>query len=326
MIRATVVFSLLWLALSSPAPAAIIDLTAQTSGIIDLTYGAGTLRVATAQQGGQFIVTPGSTGQATGSGTFHSFVRIDRKGNEHGYNTSNRPVRFDEKTNDGTPQGTRALLLSEIPLVTIDGVDYRVFNLDVAETAAWKQVPKNLLSINQIQIFRGYQNDPLTYTSLTPDLPATDKNGKQLAYVPSNPPVISFADQGLQEIFRLNNSDNDAGASGVQFNQIKLDYNLIGSGNGRNDMSFLVRNSLFGQTGLDLNVVLYSHFGSPPGDYYSEGSYEEWAVDDEGGGINPEPAPNPNPVPEPTTLVLWGGGLFSAVFLGRARTNPTQMG
>jgi hypothetical protein len=289
VIRATVVFSLLALALSPPTQAAIIDLTAQTSGTIDLTSRTdiGVGRLVHAKNGGDFIVTPVSTGLATGTGVFKPFVRIERKDNEHGYNTSNRNpgLYFDEKTD---PNWTHALKLADIPLVTFNNEEYRVFNLDVNEPDAAK---KATLSINQIQIFVG-AGDPKAYTSLTPPFSSP--------YLPYVPPMISFVNQGLQEVFRMNDSS-------AAFNQIKLDYDLISSGSGRNDMTLLVKNSVFGPG--NPNVVLYSHFGKPPGTYASESGFEEWAVDTNGGGANPPPAPPVRPVPEPTTLAIWGLGL-----------------
>src|SRR5262249_3615353 len=57
--------------------------------------------------------------QPTGSGVIDSFVRLNPGGRattEQGYNTSGRPLRFDENS---SPQFTRDLLLSSVPLVTI---------------------------------------------------------------------------------------------------------------------------------------------------------------------------------------------------------------
>src|SRR5262245_24715591 len=55
--------------------------------------------------GAQFI--QGVAGPA-GTGVIQSFVRIEKDGVEQGYNTSSRPVQFDEKTD---PNYTRSFLL-----------------------------------------------------------------------------------------------------------------------------------------------------------------------------------------------------------------------
>jgi len=190
--------------------------------------------------------------------------------------------------------------------VTIGGVEYRAFNLDVNEPDAAK---KATLSINQIQLFVG-ATDPSAYTSLTPPF--------STPYLPYVPPVISFANQGLTEVFRMNDSS-------TAFNQIKLDYDLISSGSGRNDMTLLVQNSVFGVG--NPNVVLYSHFGKPPGSYPSESGFEEWGVDTKGGGPNPEPpGPGPTPVPEPGALAIWGLGLVCSAVASRFRCGFAQNG
>lgn len=115
---------------------------------VDLTT-AGASHTVLADHGGAFIVTQGSV-QPTGTGTFSSFVRIQQSGGENGeqgYNTSNTRY-FDEKPDTNF---TRAILLNEIPVVTIDGVDYREFVRDINENNG----PGNLLSLNQIQLFVG---------------------------------------------------------------------------------------------------------------------------------------------------------------------------
>lgn len=78
-----------------------------------------------------------------------SFVRI-RRANQlivQGYNTDHRPVEFDEIT-DLTH--THSLLLTDVPLVVLGGIQYRQFLLDINQTGS-----DPLLSLDMIQIFLG---------------------------------------------------------------------------------------------------------------------------------------------------------------------------
>jgi hypothetical protein len=70
--------------------------------------------------------------QPTGTGYIDSFVRIQGAasggGAEQGYNTTARPLQFDENK---SPQFTRSLALGQVPVVMVDGVAYREFLLDI---------------------------------------------------------------------------------------------------------------------------------------------------------------------------------------------------
>jgi hypothetical protein len=89
---------------------------------------------------------------ATGTGVIDSFVRIHGTGPngavEQGYNTDGRPVQFDENT---SPQFTRSLLLSDVPIVYLTGdpTPYREFLLDINQE---KHAP--LLALDDIEIFQ----------------------------------------------------------------------------------------------------------------------------------------------------------------------------
>lgn len=82
-----------------------------------------------------------------GTGFIDSFVRVQNKGVEQGYNTSGRPVAFDEKTD---PNFTRNLQVSELHTVTVGGTDYYEFRLDINEPSG---NGKNLLSLDRLQIY-----------------------------------------------------------------------------------------------------------------------------------------------------------------------------
>jgi hypothetical protein len=83
----------------------------------------------------------------TGTGVINSFVRIQHNGTEQGYNTSGRPVAFNELTD---PNFTRNLTLGEVPVVAVGGTDYYSFNLDINEPNGGGQ---NLLSLDEVQIY-----------------------------------------------------------------------------------------------------------------------------------------------------------------------------
>lgn len=87
--------------------------------------------------------------QATGSGNFQSFVRIQTHGNnslvEQGYNTDARPLQFDEGS---TATFTRALPLELVPGASIGGGKYREFVLDINQKSS-----QPLLSLDQLRIY-----------------------------------------------------------------------------------------------------------------------------------------------------------------------------
>lgn len=82
---------------------------------------------------------------ATGTGLINSFVRIQKTGIEQGYNTDARPVSYDENT---SPQFTRSIVIADIPTMTIGGITYREFFLDINQ-----QNNKSLLSLDTIEIY-----------------------------------------------------------------------------------------------------------------------------------------------------------------------------
>ncbi|BAU12018.1 hypothetical protein LEP3755_25450 [Leptolyngbya sp. NIES-3755] len=99
-----------------------------------------------------------------GTGVLDSFVRLQSPGNsttEQGYNTGGRPLQFDE---NNSPQFTRSLKLTDVPIVTIGGIAYRQFVLDINEPNATRQDPsKPLIDLNQLQIFLGNAGNLLNY-------------------------------------------------------------------------------------------------------------------------------------------------------------------
>jgi SdrD B-like domain len=103
--------------------------------------------------------------QPTGSGFIHSFVRLDSPGNtstEQGYNTDARPLQFDE---NNSPVFTRSLQLSQVPVVTVNGVAYREFLLDINQKQSSPE-----LSLDQLRIYVGNSGNLTGYDPTTNQL------------------------------------------------------------------------------------------------------------------------------------------------------------
>lgn len=88
--------------------------------------------------------------QSTGTGVLDPFVRLHanhRQLIEEGYNTSARPLLYDEKS---SLNFTRNLLLDEVPVFKIDGIYYREFVLDINQRGTTNG---RMLSLDQIEIY-----------------------------------------------------------------------------------------------------------------------------------------------------------------------------
>ncbi|SIO61514.1 PEP-CTERM protein-sorting domain-containing protein [Singulisphaera sp. GP187] len=269
---------------------------ASASTVIDLTK-AGATANETGAFGGNFIVQQ-TTIPSTGSEVIDSFVRLKAEGCERsveGYNTDFRPLQFDEAK---SPQLTHSLLLSDVPVVNIDGTNYRQFVLELGPGAGDKS---KIVSLNQVQIFLRDSGD---LGGAFTQFPVTK----------TTPPVIAFVDPFSSEVFQLNTNN-------PSFLQIKLNAALSSQSKPGN-MFLYVRDDAF-QTAIAGNpflqdpanqyVYLYSQFGRPPGHWGSKVRFEEWGV--------LKSAPNPVPEPSTVALALTGLGTFGFVGLRRRRTS-----
>jgi len=209
--------------------------TVASAGICDLTTDGATCGPSLFTNLAIFEeVSP----QPTGTGYIDPFLRLQENGQEQGYNTSARPFQFDQKEPIAY---THDLLLSAVPIKTIDGVEYREFFLDINESDA---ANKELLSLDELRI----------YLSATGELDSYDTTTKTL--------------NGLNAIYDL-----DAGGD----NWIKLDYSL-NHGSGSGDMVAYIPNSLFTGDGSQF-LYLFSRFGDQESaDAESDAGFEEWWV------------------------------------------------
>jgi hypothetical protein len=223
--------------------------------------------------------------QPTGTGVINSFLRVQEKGSEQGYNTGYRPVQFDEKTD---PNFTRDLNISDVGTTTIGGIDYATFYLDINEPSAGD---KEFITLDQLELFTTDQTMRTGYTgtanTASGDLPGTTK------------------------IYDL-----DFGAD----NYVQLSYNRFAGGSGQSDMAFYLPMSLFAGDWVNL----FSQFGVIDGNsgkfvsdngFGSQAGFEEWFSVASSG----QPPRDVTAMPEPATLALVGVGLLTLTRRRRKR-------
>ena len=177
--------------------------------------------------GALFFATAPAT--SSGTGLIQAFVRVqDGGGNdtspgfENGYNTDFRPLSYEENT---SPSFTTSLLLSSVPVVTIDGVQYYEFRLDINQL---KSSPG--LSLDEIKLYTSNVSDGLAQGEITG----------------------TWFNDNAHLVYDMDGNGDSS---------VLLDYSLQ-AGSGKSDMFFYVAKSDFGNVVPgDTYVTLYSEFG-----------------------------------------------------------------
>jgi hypothetical protein len=242
--------------------------------------------IETSADGSGFIVRYVDT-QPAGTGNIDPFVRIQAGTTESGFNTSVNSPPLDDKAGNWT----HALQFGSIPLVTIGGVSYREFLLDV------NQDGNGPLSLNQVQIFSSSADLGSSTFSLT-------------AATSSSNALISFVANSTS-LFQMSSLSTSSTRS----------YEVIspsGQGSGTGNMYLDIPNSAFGNLNASTYITLFSQFGNPPGTLASNDGFEEWTLQGPGGGGNV------GAVPEPASIAVWG--IVSGLAAGAASWRKQKRG
>lgn len=173
---------------------------------------------------------------STGTGVIQPFLHIQANGIEQGYNTDFKPIEF----RDASSPWTRSLPLSIVPIVTLNGIDYREFLLDINENTGNSN---QFLSLDKLQIFLG-----------------------------DSPNLTNYSGGGLGTLVY----DMDAGPSGDTW--IELDYSLE-AGSGGGDMLAYIPDNLFTDKDSYVYLYsMFGAQGTKANGMGSSDGFEEWSV------------------------------------------------
>jgi len=167
------------------------------AGVVALA--GGTVNGATVD-----LLTAGSTGtvngaifetsefRSAGTGVNSTFLRLQANGTEEGYNTSGRPVAFDQ-LND--PNFTRDIQVGDLAIRTIDGGQFYEFLLDTNEPNGASQ---NTISLDTFQLY-------------------TNATGMQTTSTVSELGTLRYdLDTGEASTIRINDLNSGSGQSDVR--------------------------------------------------------------------------------------------------------------
>ena len=181
----------------------------------------------------------GNLTTATGTGIFPSFVQIQaspsENGVEQGFNTDAAPVE-----DTGTSHvHNHSILVGDVPIVTVDGNDYREFRLDLNEPQTSDAVAQ--IWLEKFQLFTAGVGN---LTSLT----------------------------GATQIYDMDGGTDGLGATTGDNQDVRVLLQSWATGSGHSDYKVLVPVSFFSGTSATDFLYLYSQFSG------AAGGFEEWSV------------------------------------------------
>ncbi|MGC1269079.1 MAG: DUF11 domain-containing protein [Croceibacterium sp.] len=182
----------------------------------------------------------------SGTGNYSPFLAIrDNDGNEAGFNTDTNTNVASNPDIDNSK--THSVLLANLPITVVNGIEYFEIRLDINESNS-----DNFVSLNQFKLYAGDNDlDPTAGTDLVDTLAEL---------------------QSLDLVY-----DMDAGTDRT------LQLNEVSTGSGTDDYSILVPISLF--AGYDLSstyVFLYAEMGTKSSTFDAESGFEEFNIQDAG--------------------------------------------
>jgi hypothetical protein len=205
------------------------------------------------------------TNQSTSSGTgiFNTFLQLQDKGIELGYNSDAAP-QFDENTSH---QHNHSILLADVPIFigdgtggTVEGVVYREFRFDANEVGG----AGRLLSLDKLEIWQEESGSLTGFTSA-----GSAAAGVHYASGPGF--------DGAHTDYLAYNLDEGGD------NWIAIDSGLS-SGSGKGDMRVFIPDSYFINDAAHRYVTLFSQFGAQGGSYGASSGFEEWGVNSTSAG------------------------------------------
>ncbi len=196
------------------------------------------LRAATSEVTIDGAIFQDSANIGSGTGNYETFLAIgDNDGNERGFNSDDSPP-IDGSNDNLDHAKSETVLLSNIPIIVINGVEYYEFRADLNEA---NSNPNGQISLDTFQIYTSTSNGILTYAALTNPATAT------LRY------------------------DMDAGGNRT------LLLSEVSTGSGTDDYAVLVPVSKFaGVDPASTYLYLYVEMGFKGGDYAAQSGFEEW--------------------------------------------------
>jgi hypothetical protein len=276
--QSTSLLGLTALFLGMPAAAAMYDLS--SSGSDSVTVNGALFNTFFEQPAGTGYIQPFLRTQLLGQPGSWCAPGVNC---EQGYNTDGTK-EFDTKDNN---QWNSSLLLSDIPIVTIDGIQYREFLLDINQNQG--NPDQELLSLDELQFF------------LTTDPFLTGYNDSK-----------NHFGNKADLVWEMDFYDNSRKLTTDNWILLENCKDPGTCGSGDFDLQALIPSDVFG-TDDNLYVVLFNRFGDNAGSTGANDGFEEWAVRQATG------TPPGGGVPEPGILSLMMLGMLGMLSSRRRR-------